>query len=113
MSAVFLSLDQLGLFQILLGTSALTCLCLASRRNARQTGRHFNRPALLSAGWTMIAVVVMTALASVNPNQAIVSALGALSLSTLLTVGLLTYRPEWLVNLGLYSALLALGSLLL
>lgn len=113
MNAVFLSLDQLGLFQIFLGTSALTCLCLASKRNARQVGRHFKRPALLSAGWMMIAIVVAIALASANPNQAIVATLGALSLSTLLIVGLLTYRPEWLVNVGLYSAFLACASLAL
>lgn len=111
------SLSLLG--QCMLGFVAMGCLCLSMERHARQVVPYFNnslrRTVLRWTGWALFAMSLFIAVATTGWGQGLVSALGALSLSALCVIALLSYRPKWLAHV-IFSAVVGgawiLGSML-
>lgn len=107
------------LAQCLLGVAAMACLSVAMERHARQVASHFNYPIkrtpLRWAGWTLLTIMVMTTVTNQGWGQGLTCVLGALSFSAVVVIGLLTYRPQWLIHvalLGVVGGLSILGATL-
>lgn len=100
----------------LLGIAAMGCLCLSMKRYARRTSPPFRQRPLRRAGWLLLAITLLTAVATQGWGFGLVSLFGALSLAALVIVALLSYRPHWLTRVTLAGALagsVALGLILL
>lgn len=115
MNAALLAL----LGQCLLGLTALACLAVSMERHARTVATCFNRPVkrtpLHWAGWSLVTIMVVTAVVNRGWGQGLTAVLGALSFSAVVVISLLTYRPKWLICVtlsGVFGGLLILGAML-
>lgn len=92
----------------LIAFAALGCLCLAMPRNSHRFGLSLPHPALRWSGWSLMGFLILFAITTQGRGFGLVSVLGALSLSALTIVGLLTYQPRWMICSTACSALAGL-----
>lgn len=89
------------LTQLTLSVTALACLALSMDQHARHAKlkikfkRRWRQVRL--AGWLLLTVALASTLTSSNWGFGLMSLLGVLSLSAVFVVGILTYRPKFLV----------------
>ncbi|MFC6632707.1 DUF3325 domain-containing protein [Microbulbifer taiwanensis] len=86
---------------ITLAFAAVGCLCLAMERHALQLGANSRlvqkRNWLRRSGWLLLALATMVSVITGGWGFGLVALLGSLSAVTLAVIGLMTYRPRWLI----------------
>jgi len=84
-----------------LAFSAMGCLCLAMERHARQLGAGSRvaqrRNSLRRAGWQLLGLAALLSVSTGGWGFGLVTLLGVLSAAALPVIGLITYRPRWLI----------------